>query len=186
MDTYGHESDYAHGLPHDHTQSPVISHHQGRNRTGSFSVSSPVPNQQRYGDQVTTAPQSSSFVSQQNVMSFSLPASQYPNGHGVSQPDVSQSYGGTTSAEYSEPNHQQSSEMMMLGQMAMPGTVPMFGSDSLNKSPYVGMPEDFLSYLFNTSSPGERSPMSKDVMQGAYSRYGGCYNTPEMDLTNGP
>ena len=179
LGTYSHESDYTHALSHDHAQSPVIPVHPSRNRAGSFSVSSPVPNQQRYGDQVTTAPQSSNFISQQNVMSFSLPASQYPNGHGVSQPEVSQSYGTATSAEYSEPSHQQSSEMMMLGQMAMAGTVPMFGSDTLNKSPYVGMPEDFLSYLFNTSSPGSRSPISKDVMQGAYSRYGFLYNSPD-------
>lgn len=170
LDTYGHDSSYSHGLAHDHTHSPVIPVHPAQSRHGSFSVSSPVPNQQRYGDQTTTAPHSSNFVSQQNVMSFSLPASQYSNGHGVSQPDVSQSYGAATTAEYSEQSHQQSSEMMMLGQMAMPGTVPMFGSDTLNKSPYVGMPEDFLSYLFNTSSPGERSPMSKDMMQGTYSR----------------
>lgn len=41
--------------------------------------------------------------------------------------------------------------MMMLDQMAMPGTVPVFGGDGdLNKSPYVGMPEDFMAYLFNS------------------------------------
>lgn len=50
--------------------------------------------------------------------------------------------------------------MMMLDQISMPNTMPMFGSDNLlNKSPYVGMPEDFYAYLFNTAGQGEGSPM---------------------------
>jgi hypothetical protein len=60
----------------------------------------------------------------------------------------------------------------MLDQMAMPGTVPVFGSDgALNKSPYVGMPEDFMAYLFNfpPSGDGSSSPMSQ-VMPGPYSK----------------
>jgi hypothetical protein len=104
-------------------------------------------------------------------MPFNLPPSQFSSGQGVSQPDHTQSYAMTTGADYSEAA-QQSSEMLMLGNMAMPGTVPMFGSDGvLNRSPHVGLPEDFLTYLFHTASPtGERSPMSKDAMQGAYSK----------------
>lgn len=39
----------------------------------------------------------------------------------------------------------------MLDNMSSQTTIPVFGSDSvLNKSPYVGMPEDFMAYLFNT------------------------------------
>jgi hypothetical protein len=55
--------------------------------------------------------------------------------------------------------------MMLLDQMSMPTTIPVFGpSDSLlNKSPYVGMPEDFMAYLFNTGNvqpaDGSGSPM---------------------------
>lgn len=45
--------------------------------------------------------------------------------------------------------------------MSMATTIPVFGpGDSvLNKSPYVGMPEDFLVYLFNTGNgqPGDGS-----------------------------
>ena len=41
----------------------------------------------------------------------------------------------------------------MLDQMSMPATVPVFGEGGdLNKSPYVGMPEDFMAYLFNSPS----------------------------------
>jgi hypothetical protein len=60
--------------------------------------------------------------------------------------------------------------MVMLDQMAMPGSGPVFGSDgTLSKSPYVGMPEDFMAYLFNASaaSDGSASPMSQ-VMPAPY------------------
>lgn len=42
---------------------------------------------------------------------------------------------------------------MLLDNMSNQTTIPVFGSESvLNKSPYVGMPEDFMAYLFNTGS----------------------------------
>ena len=170
LNGFGNEHAYQQDLHQAHTSSPVaVSHPPVPNRVGSFPVSSPAPNQQRFGGQADGTPQSTAFVSQQNVMPFNLPPSQFSSGQGVSQPDHSQSYAMTTSADYSEAA-QQSSEMLMLGNMAMPGTVPMFGSDGvLNRSPHVGLPEDFLTYLFHTSSPsGERSPMSKDMMHGAY------------------
>lgn len=47
----------------------------------------------------------------------------------------------------------------------MQQTMPVFGTEgTLNKSPYVGMPEDFMAYLFNT--PGESSPMTGVPIQG--------------------
>lgn len=58
--------------------------------------------------------------------------------------------------------------MMLLDQMAMPQTMPVFGSDSmLNKSPYVGMPEDFMAYLFNTAHT-DGSPMAVPIQGGGY------------------
>ena len=52
---------------------------------------------------------------------------------------------------------QDTGEIVRLDQMSMQQTMPVFGTDSiLNKSPYVGMPEDFMAYLFNTH--GEGSP----------------------------
>lgn len=45
----------------------------------------------------------------------------------------------------------------MLDQMSMPSAGPVFGDEGLNKSPYVGMPEDFMAYLFN-SLPANGSP----------------------------
>ncbi|KAJ4210901.1 hypothetical protein NW759_012934 [Fusarium solani] len=44
--------------------------------------------------------------------------------------------------------------------MVMPATVPVFGeAGDPNKSPYVGMPEDFMAYLFNSPSPSMRAEM---------------------------
>lgn len=178
IDTYGHDQMYHGNAGFDYTHSPVTPAHTSvPQRSGSFNVSSPGLGQDRFGEQAHPAHQSS-YVPQSNMMSFNLPPSEYPNGHGVSQTDVSQAHANATSAQYSEPHHQQS-EMMMLDQMAMPGTVPVFGSDMLNKSPYVGLPEDFLSFLFNTSSPGERSPMGQPVRHGQYAR---SVNTDALSL----
>lgn len=168
LNGFGHDQSYQHDLHQNHASSPIgVSH---PNRVGPFTGASPAPNQHQFGSQGDVTPHSTPFVSQQNVMPFNLPPSQYSGGQGVSQPDAGHSYGMTANADYSDPG-QQSSEMLMLGNMAMQATVPMFGTDGvLNKSPYVGMPEDFLTYLFNTASPGERSPMSKDMMHNAYSK----------------
>lgn len=170
MDTYPHESTYSTSLPNDHqSQSPVVSAHStGPIRSNSYAVASPTANQQRFPNWESGAPQTSGFVAQPNVMSFSLPPSQYPSGHDAPQPDVSQSYG--AAGEYSEAGQQQQNDMMMLGDMTMPATAPVFGSETLNKSPYAGMPEDFLSYLFNSVPAGESSPIGSDAMRGSFAQ----------------
>ncbi|KAG9258858.1 fungal-specific transcription factor domain-containing protein [Emericellopsis atlantica] len=162
---------YHYPISHEQPHSPVAPANPTADRP--YGVSSPVPNQQQRF--TGSAPVGGNYVPQHNMMSFDLGPSQYGNGSGqqVSQGDVSQSYAAGIKGEYTE---SQQAEMMMLGQMGMPGTVPVFGSDILNKSPYAGLPEDFLSYLFNTSSPGERSPVSKDMMQAPYSSYGDLNN----------
>lgn len=167
---FGHDQGYQQDIHQGHVSSPInVSHPSVPNRVATFSGASPAQNQQRFGPADTT-PHQAPFVPQQNVMPFNLPPSQYSGSQGVSQPDGSGSYEMTSHADYSEAG-QQSSEMLMLGNMAMQATVPMFGTDGvLNKSPYVGMPEDFLTYLFNTASPGERSPISKDMMHNAHSK----------------
>lgn len=68
--------------------------------------------------------------------------------------------------EYHQQGPQQpAGEMMLLDNMSNQTTIPVFGSDSvLNKSPYVGMPEDFMAYLFNTQGP-DGSPMNHMVPQ---------------------
>ncbi|KAF5017447.1 hypothetical protein F66182_10617 [Fusarium sp. NRRL 66182] len=128
-----------------HPQSPSMSQRPSMSASSAqFNMMSPIANQQGFQNQQNNMPQANTFVSQQNVMPIDLPPAQYSNGH--------DSVIGT-SAEYTEPGTTQPSEMMMLDQMAMPATVPVFGEGcDLNKSPYVGMPEDFMAYLFNSPS----------------------------------
>lgn len=168
---FHHDQGYQQDIHQSHISSPIsVSHAPVANRVAAYSGGSPAQTQPRYGTANTTTPHQTPFVPQQNVMPFNLPPSQYSGGQGVSQPDGGNSYEMTGHTDYPDAS-QHSSEMLMLGNMAMQATVPMFGTDGvLNKSPYVGMPEDFLTYLFNTASPGERSPMSKDMLQGAYSK----------------
>lgn len=117
----------------------------------SFGVLSPVPNQQGFQSPVNT-PVASTFVPQQNVLPMNLPPSQFSANQNSVPRDTTQFSGGTSSAEYPDNGGTtQASELMILDQMAMPGTVPVFGGDGdMNKSPYVGMPEDFMAFLFNS------------------------------------
>ena len=126
-------------------QSPSVSQRPSISASNSqYNVMSPVANQQGFSNQHQQNMGQNNFVSQQNVMPMNLPPAQYSNG---------QNSTAVTSAEYSEPGTTQATEMMMLDQMAMPATVPVFGEGGdLNKSPYVGMPEDFMAYLFNSPS----------------------------------
>lgn len=172
MDTYPHESTYTTSMPQDHSQSPATLGHpmnMGRNDASAFS---PATASHSYRNPVTTGPAHASFVSQSNVMPFHLPPSgyqgdaQFQNRQGnMSHGDDSQVYG-AGNGDYTESNQQQqSNDMELLNQMTMASTVPVFGNDGLNKSPYAGMPEDFLTYLFNNVPPSERSPMSKDMVR---------------------
>ncbi|KAI1054719.1 hypothetical protein LB506_006725 [Fusarium annulatum] len=124
-------------------QSPSIQQRPSMSASNTpFNMMSPIANQQGFPNQQNMS--QNHFVSQQNVMPMTLPPAQYPNGQNATV---------VTSAEYSEPGTTQPSEMMMLDQMAMPATVPVFGEGGdMNKSPYVGMPEDFMAYLFNSPS----------------------------------
>ncbi|OAA68412.1 c2h2 finger domain containing protein [Niveomyces insectorum RCEF 264] len=77
----------------------------------------------------------------------------------------------TTPAEYELAQSQSASELIALNQMSMPSTVPMFGIETtLQKSPQVGMPDDFVYYLFN-NTPQEGSPMAHSVIYSAYNEF---------------
>lgn len=134
-----------------------------------YDVISPVTTQSGYHSQAHNTPQSSAalhnaqYVSAQNFPPFTLPPSDFSTTSTAIKREAQEAYAPATSSEYSEQNHQQQSgDMMLLDQMSMTTTIPVFGpSDSiLNKSPYVGMPEDFMAYLFSTNGQaGEGSPM---------------------------
>jgi len=135
---------------------------------GPYGTLSPVSTQPGYHSQPTNTPQSSNvmpFVPPQNFPPFSLPPSDFASSaSGAGSREEQQGYQPSTSAEYPDQHPQAAGEMMLLDQMSMQQTMPVFGSDSiLNKSPYVGMPEDFMNYLFNTH---EGSPMTGVPIQG--------------------
>ncbi|TDZ26534.1 Zinc finger protein klf1 [Colletotrichum orbiculare MAFF 240422] len=144
---------------------------------------SPISNQHGYQGQQHSTPQSGAYTTQQNFPPFTLPPSDFSIGAGSVPREGGQTYAPTTTAEYTEQGHpQQSGEMMLLDQMSMPGTIPVFGSDTiLNKSPYVTIPEDFVAYLFNTQQ-GEGSPMGQMVAPGYvnnnYGEYQSSYSVP--------
>lgn len=136
---------------------------------GAYGVLSPISSQPGYHNQSHDTPQSASsvpYVPPQNFPPFSLPPSDFASsGTGAVARDEQQAYAPSTSGEYTDQQPQATGEMMLLDQMGMQQTMPVFGSDSiLNKSPYVAIPEDFVAYLFNTH--GENSPMTGVPMQG--------------------
>jgi hypothetical protein len=107
------------------------------------------------------------YVPPQNFPPFSLPPSDFATSSaGAVARDDQQAYAPSTSGEYSDQPPQATGEMMLLDQMGMQQTMPVFGSDNvLNKSPYVAIPEDFVAYLFNTHGEAS-SPMTGVPMQG--------------------
>ncbi|OBR12320.1 C2H2 finger domain-containing protein [Colletotrichum higginsianum IMI 349063] len=176
MDGYmHHDNGFAGVQAHRQPQQPPSGARPTVQSNGAYM--SPVPTQHGYHSQPHNTPQSAAYTTQQNFPPFNLPPSEFSNGaSNVSR--EGQTYAPTTSAEYNEQSHpQQSGEMMLLDQMSMPGTIPVFGSDSiLSKSPYVTIPEDFVAYLFNTQQ-GEGSPIGHIVAPGYVNNYGEVQNS---------
>jgi len=135
----------------------------------AYGVLSPVSTQHGYHNQANSTPQPSSvYGPPQSFPAFSLPPSDFTvtTSAGVSR-DVGQAYA-PSSMEYSQPSSQPAGEMMLLDNMSNQTMIPVFGTDTvLNKSPYVGMPEDFMAYLFNTQTP-DGSPTPGQIVQQPY------------------
>lgn len=183
VDAYAHSdqsSSYNARLPH---HSPV-DHQQrfhGHPSSNAYGVMSPVSaHPGSYHMHATHTPQSCPtipYVAPNNFPAFSLPPSGFNTSAGVVSADAGSShqYATTTTGEYNDQLHAQAStDMMLLDQMTTQHTMPVFGPDGvLNKSPYISIPEDFVAYLFNTTSPNtspsvvghivQRNPYSKSV-----------------------
>jgi hypothetical protein len=136
----------------------------------SYGVLSPALTQQGFQNQATNAPHSSAamhYVSASNFPPLSLSGSNYvPASTSGANADDGHSYPPATSgADYADHDASQSGgDMMLLDQMAIQTTLPVFGSD---RSPYMGVPEDFYSYLFNSDG----SPMTtQQVPAQSYSK----------------
>ncbi|KAL7922231.1 fungal-specific transcription factor domain-containing protein [Trichoderma austrokoningii] len=124
---------------------------------GPYGVISPASSQQGYHSQSSSTPQTAAgFIPQHSVLPLSLPPAQYSHLQTAPAPrDGAASHIAATtasSAQYSDAahHHPHSNEMMILDHMEMSSSGPVFADDGVNKSPYVGMPEDFMAYLFNS------------------------------------
>jgi hypothetical protein len=113
------------------------------------------------------------YVSQQNFTPFTLP----PPGFATtvtsapSSRDSEPSYPTSMSTEYPNESihHQQSGpDMMLLDQMTAPNTMPVFGGEGYNRSPFA-IPEDFVAYLFSGQQLDNSSPMGQ-MSQQAYAK----------------
>jgi hypothetical protein len=112
------------------------------------------------------------YVSQQNFPAFSLPPPTFspaPTSAPLREPDPV--YPTSMSTDY--PNegiqHQQSGpDMMLLDQMTAPNTMPVFGGEGYNRSPFA-IPEDFVAYLFSNNQMDTSSPMGQ-MGQQAYAK----------------
>jgi hypothetical protein len=63
-------------------------------------------------------------------------------------------------------HHQQSGpDMMLLDQMTAPNTMPVFGGEGYNRSPFA-IPEDFVAYLFSGQQIDVSSPIGQMGQQG--------------------
>ncbi|KAJ0115297.1 hypothetical protein J7T55_012573 [Diaporthe amygdali] len=140
---------------------------------GPYGVMSPA-SQHGFQSHPSDTPQSATpYSGHTNFPPFSLPPSNFAST--VSSATVPREGGQAYTPqqgvnEYPQGQPQPAGEMVLLENMTSQTTIPVFGSDSvLNKSPYVGMPEDFMAYLFNTQGP-DGNPMNHMVPQ--YNNYG--------------
>ncbi|KAL5625228.1 hypothetical protein BROUX41_005288 [Berkeleyomyces rouxiae] len=122
----------------------------------SYPTMPPAPSQSTFPHTSQTASQHpTSFMGHQAFpTSFDLPPSNFPVQTTSSETpsqvfttnENARDFNDALTAGVANPT-----EMMVLEQIQ---TLPMFGSEGMmNKSPYVSMPNDLISYLFNQSSP---------------------------------
>ena len=135
---------------------------------GPYGLMSSAPGSQSYPPP-HASPQG--FVSQQNFPPFSLPPSGFSAS--TSTPVVSRetesAYPTSMPTDYPSDSMQQQQsgpDMMLLDQMTAPNTMPVFGGEGYNRSPFA-IPEDFVAYLFsNQQLENASSPMSQMGHQG--------------------
>ncbi|ROT40196.1 hypothetical protein SODALDRAFT_270482 [Sodiomyces alkalinus F11] len=177
-------------MQHENTYGNMQSHSSSQSASGpsrptvqtSGPYMSPVSNQHTYQNQHHNTTPQSTFVSQQNFPPFNLPPSEFSSSTGNLNRDSGQQYAPSTPAEYTDQAPHQSGEMMLLDQMSMPGTIPVFGSDGvLSKSPHIAIPEDFVAYLFNTQQ-GDGSPIPGQMLPPGYGSndYSTQYSVPYL------
>jgi hypothetical protein len=154
--------------PQPQHQSPSVPQRPSvQTNIGPYGVMSPASRQGPQSHQADTPQSATPYSAHLNSAHlsfpppFSLPPSNFTSTvssatapHDGGQPYTPQQSG----AEYPQGQPQPAGEMVLLDNMAAQTTIPVFGSDTvLSKSPYAGLPEDFMAYLFNTQGPDSGS-----------------------------
>lgn len=132
------------------------------------------PNQQHQpymnnqGSNEMQVPVQPPFVNAQNFTQFSLPPPGFsPVAATTTSRDIESSYAisppqTSMSADYQgrDAGHGQQSgpDMMLLDQMTAATTMPVFGGEGYNRSPFA-IPDDFVAYLFSGQQWDNSSPM---------------------------
>lgn len=137
--------------------------------SNSYNLVTTGPGNQSY-QSTQASPQT--YVSQQNFPPFSLPPPGFNTSVSTSAPirESEPVYPTSMSTDYpSEIAGQQSGpDMMILDQMTAPNTMPVFGGEGYNRSPFA-IPEDFVAYLFSGQQLDGTSPMGQ-IGQPGYAK----------------
>lgn len=145
---------------------------------GPFGFSSSTTSNQHFQGQSSMH---SPYVSQQNFPPFApLPPPGYASTTATTSPrEVEPSYPISSPrtaipSEYQQrdpgPGQQSGPEVMLLDQMTLSNTMPVFGGEGYSRSPFA-IPDDFVAYLFSEQQSYNSSPMGHSgVGQQAYAK----------------
>ncbi|KAI1324164.1 fungal-specific transcription factor domain-containing protein [Xylariaceae sp. FL0255] len=180
------DAGFAARIPHP-PPSGQLQRPQNQRNAGAYGVMSPVSTHSSGFHMRPVHPQSAParpFVAPNNFPAFSLPPSDFSTAAGdISTPH----FAPTTTTDFGEQSqaHTSNTDLMLLDQMTAQATIPMFGPDgTINKSPYISIPEDFVAYLFNTTTP-DTSPqvVGHFIQRSQYSNHGDYVNQYAVPYT---
>ncbi|KIN08271.1 hypothetical protein OIDMADRAFT_140709 [Oidiodendron maius Zn] len=121
----------------------------------------------------TNQPNPQAYVSPQNFTPFTLPPPTYPAAStSNTTPRDAETYPTSMAVDYpgdSIQSQQSGPDMMLLDQMTAPNTMPVFGGEGYNRSPFA-IPEDFVAFLFSGQQVEGSSPISQ-MGQPGYANY---------------
>lgn len=150
-DPIGHMRNPVHGLG-----IPGMADTSHQMPTTPVNMIPPVPNLTQLQHKFLPLQQVPEVGHQPHMSPFGFQSPQYPHQNGLTP--ITSSTVGSDMSLLTPGAASQGNPMMMLDQMAMPGSGPVFGVESgLQKSPAVGMPEDFMAYLFNSLPENSQS-----------------------------
>lgn len=128
---------------------------------GHYGLMSSAPSNQSYQ---TSQANPQPYVSPQNFTPFTLPPPTFPaSTTSNTTPRDSEPYHTPMTTDYpTDSNHHQQSgpDMMLLDQMTAPNTMPVFGGEGYNRSPFA-IPEDFVAFLFSGQQLDGSSPINQ-------------------------